>query len=407
MFDARLGPRLLSLSAAALLAGCTTLLGGVEVKPVSVTVEKPSNVAIYLSVSDSGEPIAGLTADNFTLFENEQAVPILDSQLTLLERDVAAVHHSVLLVDMSGKLDDEAKRVSARGAAGFVRKVRRTQGVSVFAFDGSSDLVTIGEFERSPKDPGPAELEQLATFSSRDPSRNLNGALLEGMKRLDGQLMAVKKPVRIGTVVVLTRGPDLAGRVSGEELSKKLDSSSYDVIAVGIGKGEDRWLEEIGRFGVVRAQTPNTVGVALEEAAGKVGAARDRYYLLSYCSPSRAGKRWVRVEVKFKKLDGSEREGSLEHEFNATGFTAGCDAKAPPSFAVAQAEIDKAAEDLAAEAKARQEEASKTEEKPPEKKPRPRAPARPAKPAAPPPSAPPPKSDDKIVEPPENPTYEP
>jgi hypothetical protein len=381
------------------------------VKPVSVTVEKPSNVAIYLSVSDSGEPISGLTADNFSLFENEQAVPILDSQLTLLERDVAAVHHSVLLVDMSGKLDDEAKRVSARAAAGFVRKVRRTQGVSVFAFDGSSDLVTIGEFERNAKDPGPAELEQLATFSSRDPSRNLNGALFEGMKRLDGQLMAIKKPVRVGTVVVFTRGPDLAGRVSGEELSKKLDASKYDVIAVGIGKGEDRWLEEIGRFGVVRAQTPNTVGVALDEAANKVGTARDRYYLLSYCSPSRAGKRWVRVDVKFKKLDGSEREGSLEHEFDATGFTAGCDSKAPPSFAVAQAEIDKAAEDLAAEAKAREEEASKAQEKekPPEKKPRPRAPAKPAArpPSAPPPSAPPPKSDDKIVEPPENPTYEP
>ena len=183
--------------------GCT-LLGGVDVKPVSVTVEKPSNVAIYLSVSDSGEPISNLTADNFALFENEQTVPILDSQLTLLDKDVAAVHHTVLLVDMSGKLDDEARRVSARGAAGFVQKVRRTQSVSVFAFDGSSELVPIGEFERGTKDPGPAELEQLTNFSSRDPSRNLNGALLEGMKRLDGQLMAVKKPVRIGTVVVLS-----------------------------------------------------------------------------------------------------------------------------------------------------------------------------------------------------------
>jgi hypothetical protein len=326
------------------------------------------------------------------LFENEQTVPILDSQLTLLDKDVAAVHHTVLLVDMSGKLDDDARRISARGAANFVQKLRRTQGVSVFAFDGSADLVTIGEFERNAKDPGPAELEQLANFSSRDPSRNLNGALVEGMKHLEAQLMAVKKPVRIGTIVVLARGPDMAGRVSSEQLNQKLDTAGYDVIAVGTGSGEAPWLDDIGRFAVVRAHTPSTVGVALEEAAGKAIQARDRYYLLSYCSPSRAGKRWVRVDVKFTKLDGTERSGSIEHEFDATGFTAGCDAKAPPSFAVAQAEINRAAEEQAAEAKAREEAAKESEKKP-----------RPQKPKA----APPAKGDDQIVPPPETPAYQP
>ena len=124
-----------------------------------------------------------------------------------------------------------------------------------------------------------------------------------------------------------------------------------------------------------------------------MGAARDRYYLLSYCSPSRAGKRWVRVDVSFTKLDGSQRTGSIEHDFDATGFTAGCDAKRPPSFAVAQAEIDKAAEDLAAEAKAREEAAAEAQ-----KKQRPRAPAK---------AGPPPKTRDEIVPPPENPTYQP
>jgi hypothetical protein len=394
MFHARLGLRLLLLNAAAWLVGCTSLLGGVEVKEVSRTVEKPSNVAVYLSVTDSGEPISNLTADNFTLFENEQVVPILDSQLTLLDKDVAAVHHAVLLVDMSGKLDEDARRVSARGAAAFVQKVRRTHGVSVFAFDGSSELVPIGEFEKGGADPAPTELEPLVSFSARDPSRNFNGALLEGMKRLDGQLMAVKKPVRIGALVVLARGPDLAGRTTGEELSKKIEASGYDVIAVGIGQGELPWLDDIGRFAVVRALTPSTVGVALEEAGAKALQARDRYYLLSYCSPSRAGKRWARIDVNFTSAGGSQRTGSVEHEFDATGFTAGCDAKAPPSFAVAQAEIDKAAEAKAAEAKAR-EEAAQAEQK----KPRQREPSK----AAPRPA----KGNDEIVPPPENPTYQP
>src|SRR5688500_6170711 len=105
----------------ALLAGCTTLLGGVDVKPVSVTVEKPSNVAVYLAVSDSGEPVGDLTADNFKLFENEQVVPFLDSQLTLLDREVVAVHQTLMLVDMSGSLDEAARRTVSRAVAGFVQ----------------------------------------------------------------------------------------------------------------------------------------------------------------------------------------------------------------------------------------------------------------------------------------------
>ena len=147
--------------------------------------------------------------------------------------------------------------------------------------------------------------------------------------------------MRIGALVVRARGPDQAGRTTGEELSKKLDASGYDVIAVGIGEGELPWLDEIGRFAVVRALTPSTVGVALEEAGAKALQARDRYYLVSYCSPSRAGKRWARIDVNFTTAGGAQRTGSVEHEFDATGFTAGCNAKAPPSFAVAQAEIDK------------------------------------------------------------------
>ncbi len=358
---------------AALLAGCTTLLGGVQVNTVSVTAEKPSNVAVYLAVSDSGEPIGDLTADNFKLFENEQVVPFLDSQLTLLDRDLVAVHQAVLLVDMSGSLDEAARHTAARAAAGFVQKVRRTQAVSVFAFDGGPDLVSAGDFERGSKDTGPAEIDQLANFTTRDTSRNLNGAVLEGLKQLESRMMAVKKPARVGTLVVLSRGPDLAGRASDEAVEKQLEDSHTDVIAVGIGEAEAPWLDRIGRFAVVRAQTPSTIGVALDQAADKVALARNRYYLVSYCSPSRAGKRWVRIEVTFNK-NGHERNGSVEHEFDATGFSAGCDAKAPPSFAVAQAEINKASPQATEPAKA-PETPSEPEPKP---KPRPRAPAKPA-----------------------------
>ena len=56
--------------------------------------------------------------------------------------------------------------------------------------------------------------------------------------------------------------------------------------------------------------------------------------MLSYCSPSRFGRRDVRVEVSVPAPDGRKRVASFGARFDATGFTAGCDAKAPPRFLV-------------------------------------------------------------------------
>jgi len=65
----------------------------------------------------------------------------------------------------------------------------------------------------------------------------------------------------------------------------------------------------------------------------RVDARTKSFYLLSYCSPARAGKHEVRVEAVVKEGKG-EKTGSLVSSFDATGFAPGCDPSTPPSFDV-------------------------------------------------------------------------
>jgi hypothetical protein len=106
------------------LGGCAVfngLFNGLAVKSVATSVQKPSNVALYLSVSDGDKPITDLTEQNFQILENGQPVDPEQSGLTLLDRKQVAVHRVLLLVDMSGKAGEKATRAAiARAAAGFV-----------------------------------------------------------------------------------------------------------------------------------------------------------------------------------------------------------------------------------------------------------------------------------------------
>lgn len=321
----------LLVTLAPLAAGCG--IYGVRVEPVAVSVQKPANVALYVSVKDGDRPVPGLTEQSFSVFEDEQPVAPSDAKLVLLDREVAVAHQVLVLVDVSTQLDQAARADLAKGVKNFVEKVRPKQGVTVFAYDGSATLYEIADYLRGTTEE-PAEIGKLVDLQPKDPSRNLYGAILEGVKELEARLMREKKPVRVGTLVVFARGRDMAGRATEEQVTTELERKGFDAFAIGIGEPAENWLNNIGHSGVVSAQAANTVPIAFEEAGMKVDDALDRFYLVSYCSPSRAGTRRLRLEVTFRNAQGEERKGSLRHEFDATGFEPGCDPKAVPRFVV-------------------------------------------------------------------------
>lgn len=310
--------------------------GGLKVRPLATSADAPANVALYVGVTNQGEPLTDLDASAFRIYENDELLSPERIKTTILPRELVTSEHVVLLVDLSGDVTDAERATYAQAVEGFVRKLQTTLAVTVLAFSGSETPKKVGEYARASStvvaaEPSAVKLTKLAT---PDPSRDLNGAIVAGLAELDARLEAEGKPVELGTLVVFTRGPDLAGRVEDEDLAEVLASSQAGIIGIGV-EPETPYLE-FAQNGVFRAadpkEMPNAIPIAFEEAASRIMKVYRRYYLVAYCSPSRSGKPKARIEVVYKGEDGVERRGDSPFEFDAQGFSDGCDPQTTPKF---------------------------------------------------------------------------
>jgi hypothetical protein len=331
---------LLGLPLLALASGCA----GLNLTSVQNTAEKPSNVAIYFKVeTNDGDPVAGMTAEQFEIYEDDQLVSVYESQQTILNPEVTATHYTLLLVDMSGSVaesDDRSQVVEA--ARVFTEKVETNNRVGIYAFDGEAELHKIVGFTKSANS-ADARAGSLDGFSPKDTSTNLNGAIVAGLEELDAALEDAETPLRIGTLVVFTDGTDRAARVDTSTMLEAVHDSPHDVFAIGLGAelSEDD-LEDIGKSGTSMAHERGNVVEAFEAIGTKIEAMTRSYYLLSYCSPARAQEHEVRIEaattIKDEKGKDEEYTGELESWFDAEGFEAGCDPNKAPTFDVSLGE---------------------------------------------------------------------
>lgn len=207
----------LSLSS---LTGCA----GLKLQPVDASVRKPSNVAVYFTVdTTSGQPVADLQPTDFRIYEDGKPVSVLESRQTILQKEVAAVHYTLLLVDMSGSVvgsGDMPTLVAA--ASSFADRVGPYQKVALYTFDGSPHLNQVVPFGGNVR----GGVEALGRYRPKDPSTNLNGGVVEAVKVLSRQMESAPQPLRFATLVVFTDGTDRAHRVSADEVKRTLDALS-------------------------------------------------------------------------------------------------------------------------------------------------------------------------------------
>jgi hypothetical protein len=295
--------------------------------------------------------------------------------------------------------------VQAVGA--FSDRVAKQQKVAIYAFDGSPDLYPIVPFTDQPGSTR-AGVQQLATFKPKDPSTNLNGAVVKALDELDASLGKASQPLKFGTLVIFTDGTDRANRVPESTMKQHVHEKPFDVFAIGLGaeiKGPQ--LQEIGKSGTAMASDKNAIVKAFDDVGARVEAKTRSYYLLSYCSPSRAGKHEVRIEALFVQPQSqNEDRGSMTSDFDATGFGPGCDPNTPPTFDVTKGDAlaPPPPDDHAKDTK-KDDKAAKPAPKP---TPRPAvaAPPPPPKPAPPPPPPPPPPPAEKPAPPPPPPAQD-
>ncbi len=320
---------ILGLLAALLAGGCGG--SGLRLSLIDASAQRPSNVAVYFTVDTSGgDPVAGLEATSFRIYEDGHLVSIHESKQTILNPEVAAAHYTLLLVDMSGSVTESGDVPTiVAAAASFGDKVGKYQTVGVYAFDGRREIVPIAGFTGSSRALR-GSVDRLRTFRSRDPSTNLNGAVVQALGILDRRLARSRVPLRFGTLVVFTDGSDRAARVKKETLHNILDNSAHDVFVIGVGAEIDESeLRAIGRSGAIMTKKRDEIASAFAQAADRIEAFSQRYYLLGYCSPARAGKHVVRIEAS-----AGGKRGSLTYEFDARKFGPRCNPKKRPAFDV-------------------------------------------------------------------------
>jgi hypothetical protein len=328
---------LLPLSASLLLGGC-----GLKITRIQTAADKPSNVAVYFKVEDArGEPVGGMTAEQFEIYEDDELVSVHESQQTILNPEVAASHYTLLLVDMSGSVaeSDDFPMIS-QAAELFTSEVAANNKVAIYAFDGSEKIHKITDFTGSAGG-AQSKANSLSGFTPKDPSTNLNGAVIQGLEVLDEGLEKAENPLRIGTLVVFTDGTDRAARVPESEMLEAVGNTPYDVFAIGLGSElSEKDLQQIGKSGTALAKDSSEIQTAFETIGKRIEQLTKSYYLLSYCSPARAGAHTVTVKGKHTP-EGKKGEvtGELETEFDATGFDKGCDPNQKPKFDISKGDM--------------------------------------------------------------------
>ena len=317
------------LAIALLVSACGG--SGLRLTQIDHSVQKPSNVAVYFTVDTAdGDPVPGLKTDAFRIYEDDRLVSAFESKQTILNPEVIAAHYTLLLVDMSGSVAQSGDLPTIVAAAQtFSARVGKYQKVAVYAFDGSKEIHKISDFSAS-GDAVTSGAERLDSFKSKDPSTNLNGAVLQGLLALDRQVARNDAPLRFGTLVVFTDGTDRAARVKHEDMDLLLDDTPHDIVVIGVGAEIDQGeLESIGRSGAIITKNRAEIQQAFDQAAARIEAMSQRYYLLGYCSPARAGRHKVTIEAV-----ANGKSGTLEYEFDANGFKPECDPNRPPRFNV-------------------------------------------------------------------------
>lgn len=316
--------RLFLLIGATLASGCA----GLKPQLVDASVQKPSNVAVYFTVDTrAGDPVPGLTAEQFHIYEDGKLVSPFESKQTILNPEVAAMHYTLLLVDMSGSVAKSGALPALEEAVNrFTTRVSQYQQTAIYGFDGRPDIVPIRGFSS-----GNVSAASLGSFSTRDPSTNLYGAVVKAIDVLAKQLEKAPTPLRFGTLVVFTDGTDHAHRVSREDVARALDEVAFDVFVIGVGAEIDESeLKSIGRNGAALSRDPAAVGAQFDQIAERIEGYSKRFYLLSYCSPARAGEHELTVEP----FTPDGKSGTLRYRFNATGFGPNCDPNRRPSFSI-------------------------------------------------------------------------
>ncbi len=305
------------------LTGCEN--GCPYVKKLDSSAEAPGLAQILFSVQCRGEPVTDLGEADVTVREDGDEASRSESSWVL--RDVTAQLDvfSLLLVDVSASVVTEGTLETAREVATDFARSLTEQGisVSVAVFDGDPEIRTVVDFTTN-ADTLADGIAGIDEDDQRDPSTNLNGAILLALEQLDAVVVPdVEAELEsVANLVTFTDGVDRAQRATDNAALNAVNGTEHDVFLVALtGEAEEAdQLRKLGPDGFFQATQPSELLEAFDELTASLVAETDKYYTVAYCSPLRAGRHTLEVEVALE-----EGSGTVSFAYSAAEFGPGCD----------------------------------------------------------------------------------
>ncbi|MFT4647149.1 MAG: hypothetical protein ACI87O_003059 [Planctomycetota bacterium] len=299
-------------------------------------IDLPGRMSVLVQVLDElGDPVSGLTNDNFELFEDGQVVSRTESQQQLLPRPRVFRSFSHLLLDLSGSVTQtpQGQQSEIDAALRFIELVTQAEenylAISFF-FGGQDiapalldDLTPLGFSNNATLLTEAVENVDLIQVTST--STNLYGAILDGLGTLDDALISSQSVVEFQslTLVTFTDGTDQAGLFALQDVTNFLDLSPnrYNLQAIGVGTEIDtQTLAGIGPNGWLLADNLDSLTETFGQVGNYVRDLANSFYLVGYISPKVHSTVQRTLRVQASRADSS---ASAEYVFTPEYFSGG------------------------------------------------------------------------------------
>ena len=208
----------------------------VEITGVNAT-ELPT-VTVTANVYDAlGQPIGGLTADDFALAGELEGIAQIVSVESVSDDNLPFA--TVLVIDTSDSMSGAPLANAREAARTFVNSIGENDPVAILAFSNTIRVVQDFTTDRS------------ALLSSIDALR-LGGQTPLYQGAFDGIELAANSPTPRRAMILLSDGAEYGGlsRVARDEVGQQALARGVPVYTIGLGFGTDRsFLEELSGTG--------------------------------------------------------------------------------------------------------------------------------------------------------------
>lgn len=298
----------------------------------------PGKVSVFFKVSDtSGNPVPGLTADQFTIYEQGRnddcfnTISTSESSARISPNSQIFSNNTLLVLDLSNSVLSSSLEELKLASTSFIDAVmpataQESVQMAIYWFDGEDELHLLNELTPS-KDELKIAIDGITDDISNDPSTDLYGAVIKSTDIASDLINVSTQDDKIGaaSVVIFTDGTDQASRYTEDAALDKVEDANANMSFFSIGLGAEidtEVLTAVGKTASVFATNKDELEATFRDISDKVSERANSFYLFEYCSPKRDGSGENNLAIE---INTGSRQGAVQTKFSANGFTGGCE----------------------------------------------------------------------------------